>query len=225
MTDEQLIYAFNTYAMYRQNNQEAAEMFLRVLKSDLYDDSFGGVKSPEELVRIQILFKIRLDSNNTCCQCGACCDRVLGLTAKERKEILRYLKENPEVKEYITMINKGHPHRKCPFLDHTKGSQKCMIYGKPFFPIICSTYCCDEKLMNKQLQGMMYIIDGMPELLDLWHYFLDDPVDITGSWRLKDAVSSEFNIRLGPPVLLEPEKMEENLRRYMPDILRSLYEN
>ena len=225
MTDEQLIYAFNTYGMFRQNDPEAAEMFLRVLKSDLYDDSFGGVKSPEELVRIQILFKNRLDSNQTCCQCGACCDRVRGLTAKEREGILQYLKENPEVKEYITMINKGHPHRKCPFLDHTKDSKKCMIYDKPFYPIICRTYCCDKKSMNHQLEEMMYIRDGMLELLDLWHHFFDDPVDITTSWRLKDAVSSKFNIRLGPPVLLEPEKLEENLRRYMPEILRTLNKN
>ena len=101
MTDEQLLGAFGAYGSFLQRDPKEAEMFLRVLKSEFYGDSFRGVKSPEELVRIQLLFKCRLDANHKCCHCGTCCDRVLGLTTKESRGILHYLEQHPEVKEYI----------------------------------------------------------------------------------------------------------------------------
>lgn len=222
MTDKEVERAFTMLANILQTNPKKAESFLRTLKAEYYGETFGGVKSPEELTRIRVLFESRLDNNHKCCHCGACCDRVLMLTKREKTGILRYLKKNPSVKKYIKRINEGHPHRKCPFLDHTKGSEKCMIYGYDFLPFNCKSYLCDETSINSNDVLMFYMKEGLPQSVDLWHLF-GDPVDITTSWQLKDNLSLQYGIRLGPTIMLYPEKLNENLAKYLDEIIRSIH--
>ena len=99
--------------------------------------NFAGKKSIPELMLLRYFVPVRRNCDGSCCECGACCDRVLMLTKKEKKGIKHYLMSHPEIKAKIQNIYKDVPHRKCPFLDITQAEHKCMIYNSVDFPIIC----------------------------------------------------------------------------------------
>ena len=168
--------------------------------------SFEGEKSVEELMVLRYFTPIRRNCDGSCCECGACCDRVLMLTAEEKKGIKDYIHTNPELKKKIGEIYKERPHRKCPFLDVTKKNHKCLIYNIPFYPIICKTYNCDESKMDPKKVISLYKA-SIPEQVDMWHYFLDDPVDITDAWRLKDQLENIGLIKVPPLAMLYPENL------------------
>ena len=184
--------------------------YLQELKQRKYGSTFGGKKTLEDLMAIRVLFAIggiRLDEGKRCCQCGACCDRVLKLSNEEQLNILACMKKHPEIRERIEEINKGKPHRKCPFLDHTRENKKCMIYDFECYPANCRIYMCDGHKPNPYLVANMY--KSIPKYVDLWH-LIGDPVDIAQAWEFKDILDSKGQY-LVPEIYLHPEKLVEKL--------------
>ena len=219
MTDEQVEEYFEQLSQLR-NRPNKAQRHLEKIKKRHYGKTFSGRKTVEELTRIGYLFiQGRLDNAQHCCQCGACCDRVLMLTKSEQQGILSYLKEHPELKTRIETINEDIPHRKCPFLDHTREKEKCLIYGLNFFPVTCSTYLCNVKKTDP-CQALKEYNGDIPEYVDMWHLIGDD-VDISRAWQIKDQLEIR-KIFLKPSIGMKVEKLNEGILQLSKIILNSL---
>lgn len=209
MKFEDIVKIFSEFPKF--SNVEELNRYLNSVKRRYYGDTFYGKRSLEDLTTIGFLFRNRRNCDGKCCQCGSCCDRVLQLTKREQRGILDYLKEHPEIRRTIDSINKGKPHRKCPFLDHTREKEKCLIYElKEFFPAICSTYNCDEEQINVQ-ELFLKLRGDMPEYVDMWH-LIGDPENIAKAWEFTDSLSNHFGIRLGPQIMLYPEKLNTTIK-------------
>ena len=204
--------AFNELGSFK--SKEEIERYLEQLKKTFYGDTFGGKRTLEDITTIRYLFRNRRDCDGKCCQCGSCCDRVLQLTEREIRGIRKYLKNNPEVRKKIDSINKGMPHRMCPFLDHTKADKKCLIYGAEFYPANCSGYNCDRKKIDQA--DLSYKLRGdIPKYVDMWH-LIGDPVDISKAWMIKDFLLIDYGLSLAPSIMLYPEKLNDNIKKVFP---------
>lgn len=164
---------------------------------------YGGQKSVDELLAIRYFPRIKRNCDGSCCQCGACCDRVLSLTPTEIRLIHKHLVRNKHIQRRVKALYKDMPHRMCPFFDYTKADGKCMIYRIKGYPMICDIYNCDESKMSKY-EAIKGLKGEFPEYVDMWHEFFGDPIDISRAWRLKDLgayIPTEYR--------LQPERLNE----------------
>ena len=123
---------------------------------------------------IGTLEQVRRDMNNglydftkdgKCIGCGQCCTALLPISAKEIKEIKRYIK-----KHHITERKHNYPavvgfDLTCPFLDDSKEKDKCMIY--PVRPEICRSFICNDPQgakKNKKLFHKRYTVVDMRKI-------------------------------------------------------------
>lgn len=179
--------------------------------------SCRGTKTVEELRYIRVTQKDRRDSDGKCCECGACCDRVIMLSQYEQRKIQRYLKENPNIKKRVLEIYKSRPHSMCPFLDVTKAEHKCMIYHTYAFPMICRFFSC-----GNQKNTIIVQRNDSPENVDLWARFFGD-TDITKYFIYYEQYQKIGAAKTIPlEVRLNPERFKDYFEHCIPECELSL---
>lgn len=105
-------------------------------------------------------------NNGKCSGCGECCSRLLPVSKKDQKEIIRYYK-----KKEVHLSLGGTPlnldnlyYHICPFLD--TGTKQCAIY--PVRPSICKDFLCsqpDKSIRNRNIYLKRYELIDMFDLL------------------------------------------------------------
>lgn len=105
-------------------------------------------------------------NNGKCSACGECCSRLLPVSKKDQKEIIRYCK-----KKEVHLSLGGTPvnldnlyYHICPFLD--TGTKQCAIY--PVRPSICRDFLCsqpDKSVRNRNLYLKKYELIDMFDLV------------------------------------------------------------
>lgn len=81
--------------------------------------------------------------NGECSGCGQCCSNFLPLSAKEIKEIRRYVKKHHiSEQKHIAPMAKPLIDMTCPFLISDRKKDKCSIY--PVRPHICRCFICSQ---------------------------------------------------------------------------------
>lgn len=88
-----------------------------------------------------------------CLNCGQCCSNFLPVSAKEIKNIHRYIKKNKifEQKHLVPVLGPVIDLT-CPFRDNSK--RVCAIYAVR--PAICRDFRCDKPSKNIQADKAMY---------------------------------------------------------------------
>ena len=83
-----------------------------------------------------------------CTGCGSCCSNLLPMTKKEVDEIRRYVKKNNICEiHYLFPIATPVLNMTCPFLDLSKGKDKCRIYSVR--PSVCRGFSCNKEVRDK----------------------------------------------------------------------------
>lgn len=79
-----------------------------------------------------------------CIGCGSCCSNYLPLSAKEIKDIKRYMRKYhiKEFKHIFPTSDGISIDMTCPFLNDSKDCDKCMIYSVR--PMICREFQCNK---------------------------------------------------------------------------------
>lgn len=85
-----------------------------------------------------------LTDNGKCTGCGQCCSNVLPMTDIEIQRISKYIKRY-NIKECKHFIPSKGPvlDMSCPFLDTSKGKEKCRIYE--IRPQVCRDFICNPQ--------------------------------------------------------------------------------
>lgn len=166
--------------------------------------TYGGQREVDDLLAIRYYPTVKRNCDGSCCQCGACCDRVLSLTPTEIRLIHKHLVRNKYITRRVNTLYKDKPHRMCPFLDYEKADCKCMIYRIKGFPMICGLYNCDESKMSRS-DAIRGLKGEFPKYVDMWHEFFGDPNDISEAWYLKDRLGLLFPLEYR----LQPERLNE----------------
>lgn len=127
---------------------------------------------------ISTLEKVRRDMDDNiynftrdgeCTGCGSCCSNLLPMNGKEIKEIRRYIRKH-DIKECRRMFPavKQPLDMTCPFLDISKGKDKCRIY--PVRPFVCREFICDNeqraKVKREELCKNRRIVDVRREFFE-----------------------------------------------------------
>lgn len=101
-----------------------------------------------------------LTKGGKCSQCGGCCGNSLDLTDKEIKEIKHYIKANNIKPSTVVspLLRVRAYDNTCPFLDHSKKTEKCKIYSVR--PSICRAFICHNMTVNNILQYPEYVFDS-----------------------------------------------------------------
>lgn len=103
--------------------------------------------------------------NGRCVGCGQCCSDLLPVSAKEIKEIKRYIKKHriAEQKHFIPTADGLQFDLTCPF--RSDSERKCLIYK--LRPAVCKDFKCDNTSKgikaNKDLYHGRYSVVSMRE--------------------------------------------------------------
>ena len=103
--------------------------------------------------------------NGRCVGCGQCCSDLLPVSAKEIKEIKRYIKKHriAEQKHFIPTADVLQFDLTCPF--RSDSERKCLIYK--LRPAVCKDFKCDNTSKgikaNKDLYHGRYSVISMRE--------------------------------------------------------------
>ena len=90
--------------------------------------------------------------------CGQCCSNVLPMTDIEIQRISKYIKRY-NIKECKHFIPSKNPvlDMSCPFLDTSKGKEKCRIYE--IRPRVCRDFICNpQKREPPKLSGNIKVV-------------------------------------------------------------------
>lgn len=77
-----------------------------------------------------------------CSNCGACCGRLLTLSDREYKNIVKYIRDNNIQDQRCQLPMEALQDNRCPFRD--EHNQKCVIY--PVRPKICRLFICNQDI-------------------------------------------------------------------------------
>lgn len=98
---------------------------------------------------------INYTKDGKCSNCGSCCSRYLFLSAKERKEIVRYCKKHSESMDFpifgLAINLNGRILAICPFRDQVH--KRCLIY--PVRPFICKQFLCNDFVAAQKTKNML----------------------------------------------------------------------
>lgn len=100
-----------------------------------------------------------------CSGCGRCCSDFLPVSAKEIKEIRRYVKKHRIQEQKHNYPSTVKFDLTCPFLDDSKEKDKCMIYSVR--PEICRSFICNDPQgakKNKKLFHKRYTVVDMRKI-------------------------------------------------------------
>lgn len=82
-----------------------------------------------------------MTKNGKCTGCGECCTNFLPMNRQEIETIKKYVKRHHiEPHTMPKVLSRQSFDATCPFLDLTKGTERCKIY--PVRPEICREFCC-----------------------------------------------------------------------------------
>ena len=88
-----------------------------------------------------------------CSNCGECCSNFLPVSAKEIKEIRRYVKKKKiQEQRRVWPVRTRVMDMVCPF--RSDAEKKCLIYEKR--PAICRDFQCDKPRKKIQADKDMY---------------------------------------------------------------------
>lgn len=85
---------------------------------------------------------IDLTKNGKCKSCGNCCSNLLPMTKAEVETIKQYIKKYHIKEQKHCFPEIAIADLTCPFLDMSKGKDKCVIYEVR--PQICRSFVCNK---------------------------------------------------------------------------------
>lgn len=89
-------------------------------------------------------------NNGECSCCGDCCSNLLPLSKSEIERIRKHIKKH-RIKAQVHLIPTMAVHDlTCPFLDLSKATEKCTIYGVR--PAICRVFKCNESMSMDDIE-------------------------------------------------------------------------